>query len=458
MKKNTTKDMTVGSPLRLILEFSIPLLFGFLFQQFYNLADTVIVGRVLGVGALASVGATGAVNFLIIGFCMGVCSGFGIPIAQKFGAKDEAGLRKFIANSVYLSVVLAIVMTIIVVAFCRPILEIMQTPSDIIDGAYSYIIVIFIGIPVAYLVNLLLSYLRALGDSKTPVVFLTIAAILNIFLDLLFMIVFRMGVQGAAIATVLAQLIVGLFGLFYIMKHFPILHLEKHEWELSMHHIKILCNMGIPMGLQYSITAIGSVILQTSVNSLGSISVASVTAGTKISMFFCCPFDAMGTTMATYGGQNVGANKLDRVGKGLKSCCLLGIVYSILAFGVICLLGRDIALFFVDAKETVILNQVEQFLFLNSLFYIPLALVNIIRFMIQGLGFSKFAIIAGVCEMVARTIVGFLFVPSYGFVAACLASPLAWVAADLFLIPAYLSVIKKLKLILQKKPDLLKES
>ncbi|NLG03350.1 MAG: MATE family efflux transporter [Clostridia bacterium] len=457
MKNNKTKDMTSGSPVKLILGFSVPLLFGFLFQQFYNLADTVIVGRVLGVNALASVGATGSVNFLIIGFCMGVCGGFGIPIAQKFGAKDDAGLRKFVANSIYLSTVLAVVMTVIVVIFCRPILLLMQTPADIIDDSYRYIVVIFIGIPVTYLVNLLMSYVRALGDSKTPVIFLTIAAVLNIILDLLFMIVFHMGVQGAAVATVLAQLIVGVCGLFYIIKHFPILRLGKADWELSMHHIKILCSMGIPMGLQYSITAIGSVILQTAVNSLGSVSVASITAGSKISMFFCCPFDALGTTMATYGGQNVGANKLDRVDRGLKSCCLLGIIYSVLAFGVIWLFGRDIAQLFVEAKETIILNEVDQFLFLNSMFYIPLAFVNIVRFMIQGLGFSKFAIIAGVCEMIARSIVGFLFVPVYGFTAACLANPLAWVAADIFLIPAYLSVIKKLRAIFEKKTEAVKE-
>lgn len=303
------RDMTQGKPMKLILDFSLPLLFGFLFQQFYSLADTVIVGRTLGVQALAAVGATGSVNFLIIGFCMGVCNGFGIPIAQKFGAKDEVGLRKFVANSVYLSIIFAVVMTIVVVLLCRPLLELMQTPSDIIDRSYQYIVIIFIGIPVTYLYNLLSAYIRSLGDAKTPVVFLTFASLLNIVLDFVCILIFKMGVAGAAFATVLSQLVSAACCFVYMNKKFPILKISREEWEVDVHFMKILCGMGIPMGLQYSITAIGSVILQSAVNTLGSTVVASVTAASKIGMFFACPFDAMGTTMATYGGQNVGAKE-----------------------------------------------------------------------------------------------------------------------------------------------------
>ncbi len=435
--------------MKLILGFTVPLLFGFLFQQFYSLADTVIVGRILGVKPLAAVGATGAVNFLIIGFCMGVCSGFGIPIAQKFGAKDEEGLRKFVANSVYLAAAFAITMTIVVVAFCRPILEVMRTPADIIDDAYRYIVIIFCGIPVTYLYNLLAAYIRSLGDSKTPVLFLTLASLLNIVLDLIFILVFGMGVEGAALATVISQLVSGICCFFYMIKRFEILRLKKEDWKADAYFMKLLCAMGLPMGLQYSITAIGSVILQTSVNTLGSTVVAVVTAGNKIGMFFCCPFDAMGNTMATYGGQNVGAKKLDRVNEGMKNCILLGIIYSFIALVVIYLFGKSIAMLFIDGKEIAILGDVQKYLLYNASFYIPLALVNIIRFMIQGLGFSKFAVIAGVCEMVARGVVGALLVPVFGFTAACLASPLAWIAADAFLIPAYLSVMKKLRQVLQ---------
>ena len=456
MAKSTTRDMTEGNPMKLILGFSLPLLFGFLFQQFYSLADTVIVGRILGVKALAAVGATGSVNFLIIGFCMGVCSGFGIPIAQKFGAKDEDGLRKFVANSVYLAAAFAVVMTVVVVVYCRPILELMKTPADIIDGAYKYIVIIFWGIPVTYLYNLLSAYIRSLGDSKTPVLFLTIASVLNIILDFAFILGLHMGVEGAALATVISQFVSGVCCFFYMIKRFEVLRLKKEDWKADAYFMKLLCAMGLPMGLQYSITAIGSVILQSAVNTLGSTVVAAVTAASKIGMFFACPFDAMGNTMSTYGGQNVGAKKLDRVHEGMKNCILLGVVYSFVALGIIYFFGKDIALLFIDGKETGILNNVQKYLLWNAAFYITLAFVNIVRFMIQGLGFSKFAVIAGVCEMIARGIVGAFLVPVFGFTAACLASPLAWIAADIFLIPAYLSVMKKLRKMFQHDEEPLK--
>ncbi|MBO5291607.1 MAG: MATE family efflux transporter [Lachnospiraceae bacterium] len=445
MAGSATKDMTVGSPMKLILGFSVPLLMGFLFQQFYSLVDTVIVGQFLGVDALAAVGSTGSINFMIIGFCMGVCSGFAIPIAHMFGAKDYSGMRRYVANSVWLSVLFAAVMTILVCILCRNILVWMKTPSDIIDRAYEYIFIIFLGIPVTYLYNMLSGMIRSLGDSKTPVIFLVMSAMLNIFLDLFLILVIPMGVAGAAWATVISQGVSGICCLFYMIRKFDILRIQKEEWRADAHLMKNLCNMGVPMGLQYSITAIGSVILQSAVNTLGSMAVASVTAGSKIGMFFCCPFDAMGSTMATYGGQNVGAKKLDRVHQGLKACILLGAVYSVIAFAVLTLFGKNLALLFVDSAETQLLDQVGQFLFANVLFYFPLALVNIVRFMIQGLGFSKFAILAGVCEMVARAMAGFLLVPKFGFIAACYASPLAWILADLFLIPAYYHVMRRLK-------------
>lgn len=444
-----TKDMTSGSPMKLIIGFSIPLLFGNLFQQFYNLVDTLIVGRFLGVDALAAVGSTGSLNFLIIGFCMGVCNGFAIPLAHKFGAGDYRGLRAFMMNSVYLSVVFAAVMTVATVVFCRPILQLMQTPDDIIDQAYNYIVIIFIGIPVTYLYNLISGIIRSMGDSKTPVIFLTIASVLNIGLDLLFIIVFGMGVSGAALATVISQGVSGVCCLVYSFKKFDILHTNAEERRINVSYMGTLCGMGVPMGLQYSITAIGSVILQSAVNTLGSSAVAAMTAGSKVGMFFCCPFDALGSTMATYGGQNVGAKKPERISQGLKSCSMLGVGYSILAFLVLTLTGRQLALFFVESAQAEVIQNVQLFLFINSIFYIPLAFVNIVRFLIQGMGYSKFAILAGVFEMAARTLVGFAFVPMFGFAAACFASPVAWVFADLFLIPAYFYVFKKTKKILK---------
>ncbi len=445
------KDMTKGSPMRLILGFAVPLLFGLLFQQFYSMVDTIIVGHYLGVEALAAVGATGSVNFLIIGFCMGVCNGFALPIAQEFGAGNAPKLRRFVANSVWLSVIFAVVMTVVVSLLCRSILQWMRTPENIIDGAYDYIIVIFIGIPVVFLYNVTAAIIRSLGDSRTPVIFLVMAAVLNIFLDLLLIIVIPMGVAGAAVATVLSQAIAGVCCLIYMCRKYPILHLSGEEWKWNGECVARLCNMGIPMGLQYSITAIGSVILQSAVNGIGSDAVAAVTAGNKVSMLLMCPFDAMGSTMATYGGQNIGAGDLDRVGKGLKSCTLLGLLYSLIAVGVVFTLGQVLLLLFLDAGETVILANAYVFIRVNVLFYFPLALVNIVRFLIQGMGFSKLAVFAGAFEMLARGLAGFVLVPAFGFPAVCFANPLAWIFADIFLIPAYFLVKKKMAVILEKR-------
>lgn len=441
---NKTKDLTTGSPMKLILGFATPLLFGFLFQQFYSVVDTIIVGQFLGVKALAGVGATGSINFMIIGFCMGVCNGFAIPVAHKFGAKDYSGMRQMIANSVWLSCIFAVVMTAAVTVLCREILQLMNTPEDIFENAYIYILIIFMGIPASYLYNLLSGIIRSMGDSKTPLMFLLLSSVLNIGLDLLCILTFRMGIAGAAVATVFSQLVSGLLCLLYMKKRFEILQIEKKEWKVNPGYMKVLCSMGVPMGLQYSITAIGSVILQTAVNSLGSVAVASVTAASKVSLFFCCPFDAMGSTMATYGGQNVGAKKLDRLGKGLFSCSILGIGYAMLAFVVLFFFGDMFTGLFVTAGEEEITFYARQMLLTNAAFFIPLAFVNIVRFMIQGMGFSMFAVLAGVFEMAARALAGLFLVPALGFTGACFASPLAWIFADVFLIPAYIHVRRKL--------------
>ena len=445
-----TKDMTQGKPMKLILAFVIPMLFGVLFQQFYNLIDTLIVGRYLGVNPLAALGSTSSINFLVIGFCMGICVGFSIPIAHKFGAGDFVGLRKFVANSVWLGVIIAAILTAVTVFFCKDILVLMKTPSDIIDDAYAYIVVIFIGIPTVFLYNILSGVIRALGDSKTPVIFLIIASLVNIVLDLLFILQFDMGVAGAAWATVISQALSGILCLIFIKRKFEILKISKEEWKPDGLMIKTLCGMGLPMGLQYSITAIGSVVLQTAVNGLGSLAVASVTAAGKIGGFLACPFDAMGSTMATYGGQNIGAKKLSRIKTGLFDCIKLGAVYSVIAFLIALFFGAPLGSLFVEAKDAaetaLILDNVKLFLTISTAFYFPLALVNIIRFMIQGIGFPQIAILAGVLEMIARAFAGFVLVPIFGFPAAAMGSPIAWIFADAFLIPAFFYVYKKLRI------------
>ena len=438
------KDMTNGSLSKHILGFAVPMLFGMLFQQFYNLVDTIIVGKTLGVEALAGVGATGSINFMIIGFCMGVCNGFVIPVAQCFGAKKPADLRKYVFNGYICSIVFAIVLTLASVIFCRRILIIMNTPADIIDHAYNYIVVIFIGIPTVFLYNMVSGVIRSLGDSKTPVVFLVLSSIINVVLDFFLILVCKMGVAGAGWATVTSQLISGLTCLIYMYKKYDILKGDKSERELDRRFITNLCMNGVPMGLQYSITAIGSTILQAAVNTLGSTYVAAMTAGSKMFNFTCCPFDALGSTMATYAGQNVGAAKIKRLGQGVRSAMIIGSVYSVLSLIALYFTTDYIALLFVNASETTIIALTRQFILASACFYIPLTGVNVVRFCIQGMGFSVFAISAGILEMIGRAFAAIILIPSIGFMGACLASPIAWIAADAFLFPAFIHCAKKL--------------
>lgn len=438
------KDMTNGSPSKHILGFAVPMLFGMLFQQFYNLVDTIIVGKTLGVEALAGVGATGSINFMIIGFCMGVCNGFVIPVAQCFGAKKPADLRKYVFNGYICSIVFAIVLTLASVIFCRRILIIMNTPADIIDHAYNYIVVIFIGIPTVFLYNMVSGVIRSLGDSKTPVVFLVLSSIINVVLDFFLILVCTMGVAGAGWATVTSQLISGLTCLIYMYKKYDILKGDKSERVLDRRFITNLCMNGVPMGLQYSITAIGSTILQAAVNTLGSTYVAAMTAGSKMFNFTCCPFDALGSTMATYAGQNVGAAKIKRLGQGVRSAMIIGSVYSVLSLIALYFTTDYIALLFVNASETTIIALTRQFILASACFYIPLTGVNVVRFCIQGMGFSVFAISAGILEMIGRAFAAIILIPSIGFMGACLASPIAWIAADAFLFPAFIHCAKKL--------------
>ncbi len=438
-----TKDMTSGSPAKLIFGFAIPMFLGLLFQQFYSMVDTLIVGKFLGVNPLAGVGSTTSLNFMVLGFCMGVCNGFAIPVAQMFGAKEEHRLRRYVTNGAWLCIVFSIVMTLVVVAVCRPVLVLMQTPEEIFEYAYVYIVIVFWGIPCTFLYNILAAIIRSLGDSKTPVIFLAISSGINIVLDLVFVLVFDMGVEGPAIATVLAQGISGIICLWYMYRKFPVLHASRDEWKPELHYMGKLCYIGVPMGLQYSVTAIGTLVLQAAVNGLGAAVVAGVTAAQKINMFISCPIESLGQTMAPYAGQNMGAGKIDRIGKGLKSAVLMGWGVSIICFLIAVLFGKQLTTLFVDASETTIISYSYQFLLYCTGGYCLLTLVNTVRFTIQGMGFSVFAILSGIMEMIARILAATVVVQMIGFAGTCLAHPMAWLFADVFLIPAFFWCRKK---------------
>ena len=445
MSRSTVKDLTVGKPFGLVVGFAVPLLFGVLFQQLYSFVDTAIVGRTLGAAKLGAVGSTGSINFLILGFCMGVCSGFSIPVAQSFGAKDYSEMRRYVVHAAKLCAFIGVSLGIVTALLCPLILRWMNTPEEIIDDAVAYIRIIFAAIPITMLYNMSAGILRSLGDSRTPVLFLIMAALLNVALDLAFILLLGMGVAGAAWATAISQLCSGVGCLLFLMKRFPILHPEGDERQWNGRYAKHLLGIGTPMGLQFSITAIGAVILQTAVNGLGTVAVAAVTAGGKLSMFFTCIYDALATTMATFAGQNVGARKLDRIGEGLKVTAILGSAYSIMATIVLWLFGRQLVGLFVEAEDAAVIDYAYQYLKANSILYIPLLFVNIVRLTIQGMGFTRVAMIAGIFEMVARCFVALVLVPPFGFGAACFANPAAWVAADLFLFPCYCMTMKRMK-------------
>lgn len=445
VKSCMTKDLTVGTPLKRILFFAFPLYLGILFQQFYNMVDTVIVGKYLGIQALAGVGATGCVNFFVLGFCNGLCSGFSIPVAQHFGARQNGRMRSYVANSLWLGGIFAVVLTVLVCLFCRGILLAINTPEDVFSYAYSYLFIIFLGIPLTILYNLLAGILRALGDSRTPVIFLIVSSLLNIVLDLLTIFVFHMSVSGPAAATVVSQGAAGIVCLFYMKKKYPVLRMTAEERKPSLSCMKTLCRMGIPMGLQYSVTAIGSIIVQTSMNALGSSVVAAVTAAHKIHGFLGCPLEALGATMAPYAGQNLGARRVDRIGKGTLDACLCGFAASALIIGIILLAGRQLIGIFLDKPDELVISFAYRFLVTLSSFYCLLTIVNVVRFSIQGMGYSGVAILSGVMELLARAAVGLLLAPRYGFSALCYAHPLAWFMADCFLLPTFFICKRKVR-------------
>ncbi len=440
-----TKDMTSGRPLGLILRFCGPMVLGNLLQQLYNMVDTAIVGQCLGPNALAGVGATGAISFLVIGFSQGCCTGFSIPAAQSFGAGDHDAMRRYVANAYYLSATVAIILTILTTTLVGPILRLMQTPDDIYPYAYDYIFMIFAGIAATILYNLLAAILRALGDSRSPIVFLAIASGLNIALDFLFMLGLDMGTRGAGLATVVAQGVSGLLCLLYLYRRYPILHFKTGETRLHLPYCGKLLRIGMPMAFQFSITAIGSIILQSSVNTLGTIAVTAVAAAQKVTNIFMSPLESLGLTMATYCGQNRGAGKIERIQKGIRNSIGISLCYCVVAVVILWSVGKYIAYLFLDPSETEILSLVVQYVRVNSALFAFLGVLFILRNGLQGMGYSLMPMLGGVVELVARTTVCLVFVPMLGYSAAIVASPTAWIAADVLLVTVYLVSMRRIK-------------
>ena len=446
-RKSGTTDLTVGKPLFQILRFALPLVLGTLFQQLYSFADTVIVGRCLGTDALGAVGTTYSLNFLILGFVQGACVGFGIPVAETFGAKDKGGLRKYLFNGALLCVVLSVVFTLFTTLMAGPLLQLIHTPEELYADAVLYIRIIFLGIPATVLYNYASSVLRAMGDSQHPFYFLLAASVLNIGLDYLLIVSMGMGVDGAAIATVLSQLLSGglcAFWFFTRTAKQEELTFRGQSSLLSAGHCKRLAYIGFPMGFEYSVSAIGAVIMQDAINLLGSTAVAAQTAGEKIRQMFTLPMESVGMAMATYVGQNHGAHRTDRIKQGIKDGCMIQLTYCVAAWVVIFFIKPyAVGLVLGDADPAVTAGAI-QYLAIMSMLFCFHGLLMIFRNTLQGLGYSVQAIISGVGELIGRSLGGLLAVKTgLGYVGICLSNPFAWGLAMLYCMFMVRRVLKR---------------
>lgn len=438
-------DMTVGSPTKDILRFSLPLILGYILQQMYQIIDAAIVGRWIGVGALAAVGASSSVMFIIMGFCNGSCAGFAIPIAQAFGAKDLAKMRAYVANAMRIAVVLAVVITLVSCMLCSKILQLVNTPHDIFDDAWIFLFLQFLAIPFTIAYNLLAGFIRALGDSKQPFYFLIFSSVLNILLDVVLILWLHQGVMGAGIATLLSQGFASLLCWVYIRREMKLLMPTGEERRYDNKKVSILLNNGVPMGLQFSITGVGIMMLQSANNALGTVYVASFTAAMRIKYLFTCVFENIGVAMATYCGQNIGARRLDRVRLGIGAAIKIMLAYFVITVILIYPFADEMMQLFVKSGEQEVVANAAMLMRIANYFYPALGLLTIFRYSIQGLGYSNLSMLSGVMEMIARCGVSLWLVPALAFTGVCLGDPVAWIAADLFLLPAFVLLYRHLK-------------
>ena len=438
-----THDMTTGRPSRSILRFALPLTAGYLLQQLYTVADAAIVGQQLGVQALAAIGASWSVIFLIMGFCNGACAGFAIPVAQAFGAGDSRLMRRYVATAVRMAAYVAAVLTLVTSLACAPILRMVSTPHDIFHDAYVFLLLQLLAIPFTMAYNLLASLIRALGNAQQPFYYLIAASLLNIALDLLLIVGIGMGVAGAGIATLLSQAVAAVLCLRFIHRSMRQLVPQKGEWKAERRFTAHLLANGIPMGLQFSITGVGIIMLQRANNALGTVCVAAFTASMRVKYLFTCVFENIGATMAVYCGQNIGARRLDRITAGLRDALLISMAYFFITALIIQPLAPRLMLLFVKPGETEIIAQAALLIRINCWFYPALGVLTVLRYSLQGLGYARLSVFSGVMEMLARGGVSLLMVAALHFLGVCYGDPVAWLAADAFLLPALLIALQR---------------
>ena len=438
------KDLTVGEPAKLIFYFTLPLLAGNVFQQLFGFVDTLIVGRFLGVEALAAVGCTGSLMFLMLGFVMGATSGFSIYTGQRFGAKDFDGIRYSVVVCTVLALIMSVIMSIIGVTFCRELLELMQTPPEIIDGAYDFIVIIYGGVTGFIMLQMQSNLIRALGDSKMPTVIQATTLCINIALEPVAIIILELGIPGAAAATILSIIIGNIVCFIYIKKRVPLLHVRREDWHFDkkviIEHLKI----GLPMGFQSSIIAIGAVVVQMALNGLGPIAVASFAASMRVDSIAVMPMMSFGVAIAAYTAQNFGAKRFDRINDGVKKTIWMSCSFSVVAALFNIFFGSEIIKLFVGEGQEQIIEYGQLFLTVNGLAYWIMALLFIFRFTLQGLGESVVPTIAGAMELIMRIAAAIFLVDWLGYLGVCLAAPMAWLGGCIPLAIAFFMTRRKI--------------
>lgn len=437
MSRSKEMDLTVGNPFRSLLKFAIPVILGNLFQLFYTLADSVIVGKTLGANSLAAVGSTSIIIYFVFCFINGFTGGFGICLGQRCGAKDEKGMRKSVAVSTILSIVFTVVLTLICCLFAHEILYLMQIPVDISGEAYDYMFVVLLGTGATFFYNMISNMLRALGDSKTPLYFLVFSSILNIFLDLFFILVFHMGVAGAAWATILSQFLSALLSLLVGLKNFQVLHLHREDFRDLNASIRLHLKTGFPMGFQMSVMCIGQLAMQAVVNSLGTAAVAGYTAASKADQLSVLVNNAMMTAISNYVAQNFGAGKTERIRMGVRACLIQTEAFNILMCAGILLLRHPIVRMFLSAPTPEIYYYSDVYLTIVAPFYLLLGLLAVYRTSIQSMQNGRAPFLACMIELVMRLAATVWLSSFIGYTAVCIASPLAWFGACALLIPCY---------------------
>lgn len=438
-----TKDLTAGKPFKSILFFTLPIFIGNVFQQLYSMIDAIIVGQTISDAALAGVGATGAISFLVIGFVQGLTAGFAVKTSQLYGAQNEEGIKRSIASSIALSVVLSVVLTFVSVFTTMPLLKLMQTPEDIIGYSYDYIVTIYWGLAASVFYNLASSVLRALGDSKTPLVFLIVAALLNIGFDFLFILGFDSGVAGAGWATVFSQSLSAIGCFVYMFARFPVCRVKlRHLVNKPLFYLQHLA-IGVPMALQYSITAIGMMVQQTALNKLGTQIVTAYTAASKADNLAQQSMAALGTAVATYCGQNYGAGQFARIRKGVNESMIMGAICALGSLVLVVVCAKPLTMLFVKDPSEEIISLSKEFLLWQGVCYIALAAIFVYRNALQGIGRSALTMIAGATELVMRSLASIFLAKWFGFTGICFSSPSAWFGADVFLLIAYFVIMHK---------------